>query len=108
MSAGKYKSVVTIQSKSESTDTYGGTVYNWNDFATVRAKVRPLRGRELVAAQAVQSETQVMFYVRYIPGVETYMRIVCDGKFYDITAIVDVDYQHRELEISAKTGTSEG
>ena len=108
MSAGKYKQVVTLQNKTESTDSYGGTVYTWSDFATVRAKVRPLRGREMVAAQAAQSETTVMFYIRYIPGADSSMRIVYAGKNYDITGTVDIDERHREIEISTKTGLSEG
>lgn len=110
MSAGKYRQVITFQHITGTADDgYGGSVKVWGDFAAnVRAKKRPLRGRELVAAQAVQSETEVMFYTRYFPGVNTSMRIVCNGIYYDITAVVDVDERHRELEISAKTGLSEG
>lgn len=106
--AGKYRQVVTIQSRTETQDVHGGTVYAWTYVATVRAKIRPLRGRELISAQAEQSEASVMFYMRHRADIDTSSRLVCDGKYYDITAVVDVDYRHRELEISAKTGTSEG
>ena len=108
MQAGQLRNQITIQSKTETTDSYGGTVSAWSDFATVMAKIRPLRGRELVAAQAVQSEAEVMFYLRYLSGVESSMRIAHESTYYDIVSIVDVDFRHKELEISTKTGLSEG
>lgn len=108
MRAGKLRHRIIIQQKAPALDEYGGTVYEWSDYATVWAKKRPLRGRELMAAQAAQSETTVMFYTRYLSGINSTMRIVHDGEYYDIASVIDVDERHRELEISAKTGMSEG
>lgn len=108
INAGKYRHSIVIQEPTKSTDAWGGEINTWSNFATVRAKKRPLRGRELIAAQAEQSETEVMFYIRYLSGVDRSMRIVHDSKYYDITSVVNVDERNRELEISTKTGMSEG
>lgn len=108
MNPGKYNHIIFLQSKTVTTDTYGGPVESWADVATVWARVQPIKGREMIAAQAAQSETAVRFYTRWFDGVTTAMRIVYAGKNYDITGIVDIDERHVELEISAKTGTSEG
>ena len=108
ISAGKYRHSIALQQPSKGTDPYGGEYDTWSDFATVRAKKRPLRGRELIAAHAAQSETEVMFYIRFLSGVNSSMRIVHGGEYYNITSVVDVDGRGRELEISAKTGVSEG
>ena len=108
ISAGKLREQIVIQSKAETTDEWGGTIFAWTTFATVRANARPLRGRELVAAQAAQSETEMMFYVRYLAGLDSSMRIVYNSTNYDITSIININERNRELEISTKTGLSEG
>jgi len=104
----KLDKIVTLQAKTMSTDDYGGPVETWADYARIWAKYRELRGRELFAAQAAQSETTAMFYVRYASYIVPSMRIIKDGKPYDITAVVDIDGKNVEMEISAKTGLSEG
>ena len=108
MQPGKLDKIITFQSKSASTGDYGGQAFTWADFATVWAHVQPLKGRELIAAKAAQSETDVRVYIRYLAGLNTSMRIVYNGKNYDITGIVDIDEKNVEMEISAKTGLSEG
>jgi SPP1 family predicted phage head-tail adaptor len=108
MRPGQRDKVITIQSKTMSTDSYGGQVETWADFAKVWANVWPLKGRELVAAQAAQSETTVRFNIRWIAGLTEAMRISYNSKLYDITGIIDVGEKHVEFEIMAKTGLSEG
>lgn len=108
MKTGGLNKIIAIQQRTEATDSDGGTYFTWSAFATVWAKKRPLRGRELVAAHAAQSLTEVMFYIRYLSGMTSSMRIVHGGEYYDITAIVNIDEGNRELEISTKTGMSTG
>lgn len=108
MFAGKLNKRITFQQKSATTDAYGGTIYTWADIATVWAKKRPLRGRELIAAQAAQSEATDMFYCRYRSDIDTADRISYNGKYYNITSIANVDENDVELEITTKTGLSEG
>ena len=105
---GKRNKVVVIQNKTGTIDDYGGTVYTWTTFATVWAFVRPLRGRDLVAAQAAQNVTEVVFNIRYVAGLLSSMRIVYDGKNYDITALINIEEANREIDIMVKTGLSEG
>ena len=107
--AGNLRRVIVIQSKGTATDSFGGTINSWSNFATgVRAEVAPLQGKELIAAQAAQSSTTVKFKMRYLAGVTQSMRVVYGGKNYDITAVIDVDEMHREMHILATTGASEG
>ena len=110
MNPGKLDKIITFQSKTgdEEKGDYGGTTYTWADYATVWAKKHPLRGRELMAAQAAQNLTEVNFYIRYLAGLSSDMRIVHDGNYYDITGIVDINEAHVEMEISANTWLSEG
>ncbi len=105
---GKRNRVIVIQTSTESTDSYGGTVHTWSTFATVWALARPLRGRDLVAAQAAQNLTELVFNIRYLAAVLPVMRIVYGGKNYDITAVINIEEANREIDIMAKTGLSEG
>jgi SPP1 family predicted phage head-tail adaptor len=43
----------------------------------------------------------VKFTIRYLEGVDTTMRILFTGKQYNITAIDNIKYQNRYMEIKA-------
>lgn len=75
----------------------------WVDFLPrVSASVEPLRGRELYAAQEHQADVDVRIRIRYREGIEPTMRVVHDGRVYDIRAVIDPDLRHRELELLTK------
>lgn len=110
MRAGKLNKVIKIQNITGYTeDTFGGDVPTWTDFvASTRAEVAPLRGKELIAAQAAQSSIDTRFRTRYHSGVKSGMRIVYAGAYYDISSVIDPDEKHKELQILASTGVNEG
>lgn len=56
----------------------------WQLFAKVWAGVSPLSARDLIAAQAAQSEATARMVIRYRPGVLATMRIVYRGEVYSI------------------------
>jgi SPP1 family predicted phage head-tail adaptor len=107
MRPGKLRHLITIQSRTETLDAYGGTVHVWANFATAWAKILPLSGRDLIAAQAAMNETTTRFFIRYLDWINASMRIVSGGKCYDITAIIDTDEKHEELQIMTKTGLTD-
>ena len=109
MQSGKRRHLITIQEKTVTVDTeYGGTTTTWTDFARVMAAARMSRGRELVAAQAARSEMVGTFNIAYRAGVTQDMRIIYAGKAHNITAVVDINEQRRELDIMVSTGLNEG
>lgn len=90
--ASKLNHRITIQQKGRTEDDAGYPIPNpqeWEDVMTIWAGRRPLRGREYFAASAVQKENTVLFTIRYRKGISPYMRIVCDGRIYDIYAVLD-------------------
>lgn len=108
MDPGKLNRIITIEQKTASTDAYGGQSFSWSTFATVWAAVQPLKGRELIAAQAAQSEITSRFVIRYLSGVSADMRIVYGGRYFNITAVIDIDDAHREMHLMASEGLNEG
>jgi SPP1 family predicted phage head-tail adaptor len=107
MEAGRLRHQVTIQRKTSTTDTYGGPIDVWEDVATVWAAVEPMQGRELVNAQATNSETTTKITTRYT-AVTTADRIIFEGKFYNLQSVIDPELRHRELVIMASEGLNEG
>jgi SPP1 family predicted phage head-tail adaptor len=82
----------------------------WADLISVWASIEPVKGRELFAGQAFESEVTVRFRIRYRSDVTAGMRIVCDGKYYNITA-VPPDTRHVRkagLELMCTQGLNDG
>lgn len=99
---GDLRHRITLQRKTATVSESGFETENWEDYKTLWAAVTNLHGREYFAAAAVQAEGTVKFTIRYLPGVDTAMRISFRGKSYNITAIDNIKYQNRYQEIKAQ------
>ena len=105
MRAGDLRYVLTVQYRTGavSTDSYGGEHPVWGTFATVRGAKRPLHGRDLMTAQAMQSVASAKFVIRYLPGMTSTMRIVEGGTTYEIVGEpIDIDGRGRWHEVLCK------
>ena len=102
-SAQELNRKITFQSFTITQDPITGEITEtWTDFVSVFAKVEPLVGREYFAAAAVQAEDSVKFTMRYRGDLTTAMRIVFDGKQFDISSIQNIRSANRETLIYAK------
>jgi SPP1 family predicted phage head-tail adaptor len=102
--SGDLKHIITIQGKSvvENAD-YGGSENVWvNLHSDIRAKKKPLSGKELITANAAQSEAIIRFVFRFISGVNTAMQIIEGGDTYKITSCVDINGDGQWLEVMTK------
>lgn len=85
MKAGDLRHRVELQHKVAPRDPsgeYGEPV--WQKLVAVWAQVSPLSARDLIAAQAAQSEATARVVIRYRPDVLPTMRIVHRGQIYSI------------------------
>ena len=98
---GDLRHRITFQKLTTSVNESGFEVETWEDVRTVWAAASNLHGREYFAAAAVQAESTVKFTIRYLPGIDTTMRILFRNKQYNITAIDNIKYQNRFIEIKA-------
>ena len=81
----------------------GEMVTAWVDVDSVFAKVEPLVGREYMAAAAIQAEDTTKFTCRYRGDLNASMRIVFDGKNYNIQSIQNIKAANRETLIYARS-----
>ncbi|KAB2953724.1 phage head closure protein [Heliorestis acidaminivorans] len=99
---GQLKERITLQKKILSKTANGFEVESWQDVCTLWASVSNLRGREFFAAAAVQAEKTVKFTIRYQKDIDSSMRILFRGKVYNITALDNINYENKYMEIKAR------
>ena len=99
---------ITLQRRSTAEDGLRQQLLTWSDVATVFAQVEQLSGRELMTANAEYAENTARITIRFRTDVVEKMRIWYGAVVYDITSVSDIDGTRRELQISCKTGLSDG
>lgn len=101
MEAGDLRHRITIQQRTDTQDAYGEPIPAWTTWATVWAAVEPQSGQEATIAMSQQSEARlrVRVRVRYRTGLSVLMRIVWQGKTYQIEAISEVKSNRREFHL---------
>lgn len=88
-----------------------GTDEDWDILGTVWARVRPLRGRELLSRDQILSNTDTEITVRY--GELTRLLTqshsgVCNGIVYNFVSVIQDRLDNRFIQIMAKSGLTNG
>jgi SPP1 family predicted phage head-tail adaptor len=71
-------------------------------------EVAPMSGRELLAAEAVQSSLTHSVSIRYFAGLKPSMRIKYGDRLFDIQSVIDEDERHRTMTLLCVEGLSDG
>lgn len=108
--AGKLNRQITIQQRTQGKDAEGGITDTWSDFATVWAKVAHLSGNERRATQSggQMLEARTEFTIRYLSGITNAMRVLYEGKHYNIRHVNDFEDGHAFMVITCDTGGNHG
>lgn len=107
MNAGQMDQLVTLQAYGAGEDALGQPLQAWADVATVWAQAQPMRGRDYLAAAAINSEASVRFRVRYRDDVTSAMRVLWRGVAHAIVAPpVDVNGGRHTLELMCAAGAA--
>ncbi len=112
MRAGDLRHPVQIQHKTVARDPGTGDFGEptWQLFAKVWAQVSPLSSRDLIAAQAAQSEATARIVIRHRAGILPTMRIVHRGEIYSIEGppLEDPKSGREYLTILVSKGVKDG
>ena len=97
--AGRLNTPIAIRVQSTTTDAIGQPVTEWTDYALVWASVRHLSGSESIKAGGTVSAVQASMRIRTLFGVTAGMRVLADGRTYEIKAVLpDMQYRtHTDL-----------
>lgn len=104
MKIGQLRHRVTIQKKNGGTNDGGGNITpNWENVATVWAKVEPAAFEKVQAGQSVQQITHTVT-IRYRADLTATCRLVFNGRILDIKYITNTNERNREMVISCLEG----
>ena len=95
-----YDSLITFQKKAKQE----GPIPNLNDYEdyiSLWAETRFLKGRNFYAARAANIKTDVEFIIRYRTDLEEKMRIKFNDKLYNIEGILPLDNNRLYMVIKA-------
>lgn len=93
---GRMDRRITIQQLTQGVgEEYGEPTETWSDWSTVWANVYYGGGREFEAARQLNAEIDTQFQIRYRAGMLPTMRIVYEGRYYDIYRIDEVGRRSR-------------
>ncbi len=111
MRSGRLRYQVVIQERgagSPRQSSSGERLDAWQTFATVRAGIRPLSGRERRAADQAQSAVDCEIEIRYLAGIKGAgaMRVVHESVVYTIHAAVDPELRHKRLLLQCSSGVA--
>lgn len=84
MKAGLLRHLVVIEKYTETRDAVGGVIKGYVEFAQAWASIQPMLGREHFTEQRVSTEQTHRINMRYIPGVESTMRLTHNGRTFEI------------------------
>lgn len=103
MKAGRLRKRITIQQKVIGKDEFGQDIDQWVDVCNVRAEIRDISGREYQSSQAEQSQTDCKILIRHRNDIAPDMRVMCNGIYYDIKAVLE-DIKRTRLELPCQKG----
>ena len=101
MSAGRFEHLVELQQPAVTPDGAGGGPETWSTIADgeVFAEIRRLSGGETYVAQQLQGLVTHRFTIRYRTGVTPTLRVLFEGRAFDIRDVIDWGERHVELTL---------
>jgi SPP1 family predicted phage head-tail adaptor len=99
---GALRHRVTFENLALTSDAIGGKVHIWTPVATVWARYEPQRAREIFSEHYLENEETALFTIRYRTDITPKMRVIFEGKQYDIQSIIHVLGERRWSEVTAR------
>ena len=103
MNPGLFRNRITFENYTQTENAMGDTMSAWVVHSTRWAMIKTVQGKEFVQAASVQGERTVRFVVRYTKGLTNDMRIIYDGRTFEIIAPpINDDELNKTLTIMAR------
>ena len=96
---GELNRQITINSLTNTPDGQGGFSSSFGVFATVWAKITPMKGSEKVHSDRLSTQQLSKVMMRYISGLNQTMQVIYNSQEYQIRSIVNIDEKNEWLEL---------
>lgn len=108
-----YDKRVTIQNIAGTPDDHGHidltSGSNWQTYATAFCKVQTKGGREFWKVQQINATADQSWVTQWsstLQDISPEMRLIHEGKVYEILAAIDVNMDHEEIQILTRRAVS--
>ncbi len=93
-----YRHKIDFLKRDTGYDEYGEPADTWVNYKTgIWASYEPLLGNEFFTAQTTENKVEAKFNMRFVPGINSEMRIRHGEEIYEILSAVNVKGLNREL-----------
>jgi len=99
MASGKLRHPITIERLEASRNDYGEEVGSWVPYLKTWAEIKPIKAGEFFSVRGVEHSVTHRVVTRHIDGVAPKMRILHEGRVFEIKAVRDYFERHAMLEI---------
>lgn len=104
--ASRLRQRIMIQQPDNTADDAGGVTKSWEDLAPVWAEVEPISASEVLQADSLRSEVTHRVTIRYRDDVTNAMRILFEGRVFNIRAVTNLLERGILLELLAEEGVA--
>ena len=101
LNIGRLNKRVTFYTRSDTVNELNQKSKKLTQIRTVWASVAPVRGLERYELQKMQEEVTYRIYTRYLADIHADLYIKYENSLYEIRSVIDVDLEHKMLEIDA-------
>ncbi len=111
MRAAVFNQRITLQARTVTRGTSGGANKVWSTVAEVWAAVRNFSGNERAAstqAGGQVAEARTEFTLRWRSGVTADMRVLYQGRTYNVRHVNDLMARRETLILTCDTGVNDG
>lgn len=101
MRLGNYNTLISLRQPAQTRNEMGEQVTTYTEVVRPYASIKPVGQVENVRNGGTVTATTCTIRIHYRDDVQSTWRITWRGKTLQIQSVVDVENQHRELEIIA-------
>jgi SPP1 family predicted phage head-tail adaptor len=107
INTGAMRDIITIQKTTYTvTEANGERRETWVDVGDYWAQIKPLTGREYMAAAQMQADYDTLLLMRYTSIIDVTMRALAGHGIYEFKSVIDVDNRRNTLQIRARMKTT--
>ena len=106
LKAGDLKHKIIIERQTKTPDGNGGNVLACVTNKTLRAKIKPLSGKERLFASRLEADITHRVTIRYTTDILASDHINYNGRYFNMRALLNMDEANKFIEISADEGVA--
>lgn len=103
---GTFRHSILIEQLVRTPDGQGGNTSAWTTFKSLKARIDPLRARQIDFGQKLEHRVTHRICMRFFTGLTSEMRVNFGGRIFHIQGIRNPQERNRFYEVDAREGAA--